>query len=227
VIKRGELRTDGISKTGPQLMSTDEIDPKALARVSQPIRPPNIKNLPGVLRELGIDPTLQNTSVPETRSQLALTEEVFEPGEAAKVKHMASAVDVTMSKDFLKEKVGIPFFASSEEIPEELVEALQKASKTNTRYTPVPFVCFQIQPVGYLGLPRKTWTPVPKDHWDKLDHFERGMIHHGTLPGIKNRKPVRVDVVPSPDGYVVINSYGSSIRKVRVAYWKAAGSDDQ
>jgi hypothetical protein len=177
------------------------------------ITPPTFENFPGVLRELGIEPKPQNVSVPETKKKLALTNDVFSPYAPNAVKDIASAVEVTMATDFLTENKPerARFFAGSDGIPEDVIRALAGTAEP---------VYFQIDRLD------KTWKPLPKNQWDKIDKHERGLAWPSAFRAFSNKELliVLVNAAAIDDtGFIEIHGDSANYpggRKGHVAYWK-------
>jgi hypothetical protein len=181
--------------------------------IDPPIAPPTLRDLKGVLKELRIDPIPQNVSMPETKKKLMLTSKEYNLNQIRR--DLASAVEATMSEEFLLEMSGERrFLASSSGVPDAIIEALEEKE---SKGLPGP-VLFQI------NHPNNTWIPIASERqWRRLDDSERGMAYLSALPEINNREPLIVLLERTGRWVAIHGSSGSTYpagRPAKAVYWK-------
>ena len=158
------------------------------------IAPPRIRNIDEVLREL------RGNQAHLTTHTVSLTEDRYFPSEAmAKVKNIATLMDVVRDKDFLERCQNIKsldFYISPKAIPREIIGALENLGDRDLS------VHFKID--------RKegTLNPVSESQFDKLNPNYRGALHRTVLEVIRIGGPLhiffsstareRIDIYGSP-----------------------------
>ena len=142
----------------------------------KPLTPPRINDIDKVLRELGIGPGMPDQAHLTTH-MVSLTEETYTtPSEAmAKVKNIATLMDVAMDEDFLERYLNTKicsFYMSPKAIPQELTDALKSLDVGDSVY-------FRID------REKKTLNPISKSQYGRLSPNERGRLHRSVLEGIR------------------------------------------
>ena len=143
-----------------------------------PLTPPRIRNIDKVLREL------RGNQAHLPAHTVSLTEETYTtPSEAmAKVKNIATLMDVAMDEDFLERYLNTKicsFYISPKAIPQELTDALKSLDVGDSVY-------FRID------REKKTLNPLSESQYNGLNPNERGVmlafvldvIREGGLPCI-------------------------------------------
>ena len=134
------------------------------------ITPPRIKDIEAVYRELrGNQAHLPTPKVLLTKKEYTSTEAM------AKVKNIATLMDVLMDKDFLgrcPSAYGF-FYTSPKDIPWETIDSLESLGPKDQ------FVYFKIDREN------GTLTPISESQYGKLSSNERGRLHSSVLEGIR------------------------------------------
>ena len=137
-----------------------------------PLTPPRIRNIDKVLREL------RGNQAHLPAHTVSLTEETYTtPSEAmAKVKNIATLMDVAMDEDFLERYLNTKicsFYISPKAIPQELIDVLENLGAGDLS------VYFRID------REKKTLTPISESQYNGLNPNERGSLHRTVLKGIR------------------------------------------
>ena len=170
------------------------------------IAPPRIRNIGEVLRELRGYPGMPNQAHLNTH-KVSLTEEEYTPSEAmAKVKNIATLMDMMMDEDFLERCLSTEmysFYISSKDIPPELIDALERLG---LKYQ---FVHFKID------REKRTLKPVSEEEFNMLNLNERGDLARNVLKGIREGGLLYTNF-SDPGGWVTDPAYFGNrlLRKV-------------
>ncbi len=135
------------------------------------ITPPRIKDIEAVYREL------RGNQAHLPTYKVSLTEEKYTPSEAmAKVKNIATLMDIAMDEDFLERCLSTEmysFYISSKDIPPELIDALERLGPNDQD---VYFI---------IDREKRTSKPVPYDEFNMLNPNERGDLVRNVLKEIR------------------------------------------
>jgi hypothetical protein len=120
----------------------------------------------------------------EGNGKISLTGGFYTAGEAKKNVHdMASAIDVSRSRDFLKEHPNEVFFVSSSGISLGIFSLDLQIDRLDGN-------------IGYFKISGKGWEPIDPngEEWKRLEFYEKGRISKSVMSRFINNEPLLVQI---------------------------------